>query len=131
MFRKIDHVELVPSDPETTIRFYTEILGFEIMSRFPVPAPPLKEVIYLKLGDSVLEIMAMEQPHGKPPAGSEIGYRAIALEVDDMQTAITFLVDKGVRIGREPVDLGDSWRAEILDPDGFCVELRQWKGKKQ
>jgi glyoxylase I family protein len=27
----------------------------------------------------------------------------------------------------EPVDLGDSFRGEIRDPDGLILELRQWK----
>ncbi len=41
-----------------------------------------------------------------------------------------YLVAKGVKVAREAVDLADSWRAEVLDPDGLCIELREWKEMK-
>ncbi len=49
-----------------------------------------------------------------------------ALEVEDMDEAITYLKSKGVVISVEPVNLGKSKRAEIKDPDGLTIELRQW-----
>lgn len=45
-------------------------------------------------------------------------YRMIALEVEDM--------DKGIFPSAGPVTLGTSKRAEILDPNGNSIELRQW-----
>ena len=40
---------------------------------------------------------------------------------------IAYLERKGIAIVREPVDLGDSFRGEIRDPDGLIIELQQWK----
>ena len=54
-------------------------------------------------------------------------YRGIALEVEDMTTAVDYLQSKGIAIALEPVDLGDSFRGEIRDSDGLILELRQWK----
>ncbi len=87
----------------------------------------MREVIYLGLGDTVIEIISADAP--KPKSGNpwEVGYRGIALEVEDMTKATAYLRSKGIVIAVEPVDLGDSYRGEIRDPDGLIIELRQWK----
>ena len=127
MFKRIDHVEIVPSDPEKTVEFYVNILGFRIRSRNEVKMPPMREVIYLELGDTVIEIISVDNPKPKSEAPWEVGYRGIALEVEDMAKAVDYLKDKGIAIAWGPMDLGDSFRGEIRDPDGLIIELRQWK----
>jgi len=127
MFRRIDHIEIVPSDPEKTVDFYQSVLGFRLNLRTPVNAPPMKEVIYLELGDTVIEVISAENPAAKSELSWQVGYRAIALEVDSMKEAVDYLRSKGVRMSRDPVDLGTSIRAELQDPDGLVIELREWK----
>jgi len=127
MFRRIDHVELIPGDVERTLAFYTEVLGFSIRDRKRVSAPPMQEVIYLELGDTVVEVMAVDSPNPAPQGPYHLGYRGIALEVEDMDQALSYLAAKGVSATWGPVDLGTSKRAEIADPDGFLIELREWK----
>ena len=127
MFKRIDHVEIVPSNTEKSIDFYVSILGFKIKSRNEVKMPPMREVIYLELGDTVLEIISADSPEPKAEASWQVGYRGIALEVNDMKEAVDYLMGKGITIAREPLDLGDSYRGEIRDPDGLIIELRQWK----
>lgn len=127
MFKRIDHVEIVPSNPERTINFYTSILGFEIRSRHEVAIPPMREVVYLELGDTVIEIIVADGPSPRSESHWQVGYRGIALDVDDMAEAVNYLKDNRVVIAREPIDLGDSFRAEIRDPDHLLIELRQWK----
>ena len=89
--------------------------------------PPMREVIYLELGGTVIEIISADNPKLKSEVPWEVGYRGIALEVEDMAKAVDYLEGKGIAIAREPVDLGDSFRGEIRDPDGLIIELRQWK----
>ena len=127
MFKRVDHVEIVPRNAEKTIDFYVDILSFRIRSRNEVKMPPMREVIYLELGDTVIEIISADDPKPKSKALWEVGYRGIALEVEDMTMAVNYLRGKGIAIAREPVDLGDSFRGEIRDPDGLIIELRQWK----
>jgi len=127
MFKRVDHVEIVPRDAEKTIDFYVNILSFRIRSRDEVRMPPMREVIYLELGDTVIEIISVDDPKPKSEASWEVGYRGIALEVEDMAEAVDYLKGKGIAIVRAPVDLGDSFRGEIRDPDGLIIELRQWK----
>lgn len=126
MFKRIDHVEIIARDFDGAIGFYTEVLGFTVKQRMPVAAPPLEEIAYLQLGDTVLELMRV--PEAAPVSAEPwcVGYRMMALEVEDMDRAIEYLAGKGVAVTWGPVTLGTSKRAEIRDPDGFPIELRQW-----
>lgn len=127
IFKKIDHVEIVPQEAEATINFYVSILGFRIKNRIEIKKPPMREVVYLELGDTVIEIIAVDNPSPRSEALWEVGYRGIALEVKNMAEAVNYLQGRGVEITLKPVDLGDSFRGEIRDPDGLIIELRQWK----
>jgi glyoxylase I family protein len=127
MFKRIDHVEIIPRDAEKTIDFYVNVLGFKVKSRHEIIRPPMKEVIYLELGDTVIEVIAAENPAPRSMEDWQVQYRGIALEVEDMEKAVSHLKNKGVEITIPPVDLGDSFRGEIRDPDGLIIELRQWK----
>lgn len=44
-----------------------------------------------------------------------------------MTEVADYLQSKGVAITVKPLDLGNSLRGEIRDPDGLLVELGQWK----
>lgn len=127
MFKRIDHIELVPTDPARTIDFYTNILNFRIKSRHEMQTPPIKELVFLELGDSVVEIISVDDPQPGSDAPWFTGYRTIALEVENMQAAVDYLKDHGIDTSWGPFDLGNSWRAEIRDPDDLIIELREWK----
>ena len=127
MFKRVDHIEIVPSDVEATIKFYVDVLQFTLKSRHDVPMPPMKEVIYLQLGDTVIEIISADQPSDKSKEDWQVGYRCIALEVDNMDEVLSYLKKKGIEPTWGPADLGNSFRSEIQDPDGLPVELREWK----
>ncbi len=126
MFKKIDHVEIIPRDYERSLLFYREVLGFAIRERQPVGRSPLNEVAFLELGGTVVELMPVTDPGPAPSDQWQAGYRMIALEVEDMDKAIEYLKRKGVELSKPAVSLGMSKRAEIKDPDGFSIELRQW-----
>lgn len=128
MFKRIDHIEIVPSQLQRTIDFYTSILGFKLKSRNVVNAPPLEEIVYLVLGDTMVELLKFSQPSLPYPvtAVPPIGYHSLALEVDDMEASIGYLRDHGVEVTWGPAKLPTSRRAEIRDPDGLPIELRQW-----
>ncbi len=126
MFKRIDHTEIVTGNLDRTIDFYVGVLGFQVKQRQKIGRPPLDEIAYLTLADTMVELMSFS---GASPASStpaQIGYRMIALEVDDMDKAVEYLKGKGVEIARGPMATGSSKRAEIRDPDGLPIELRQW-----
>jgi glyoxylase I family protein len=126
MFKRIDHVEIIPRDIEVTLDFYTSILSFKLKERVKVDVPPLQEVIYLVLNDTMLELLSVKNPSPPSQETWQTGYRMIALEVTDMDKALDYLKRKGIQPSWGPVNLGKSRRAEIKDPDGLTIELRQW-----
>lgn len=129
MFKRIDHVEIVTDKPDETVRFYTDVLGFTVRERGRVPVGPDKalNLVYLDLGGTTVELMTWENvPTAPQPELEHLGYRMIAIEVEDMKEALAYLKEKGV----EPVwgpNYRDTYaRAEIADPNGYRIELRHW-----
>ena len=130
MFKRIDHIELLTAAPERTIAFYTGMLGFRERDRTRIqetPGGPL-DLVYLELGGTTIELMCYPEAKGIPPRSAEqrLGWQCLALEVDDMDGALSLLNAKGVKAAWGPVKLPEYARAEIRDPDGNPIELRQW-----
>jgi glyoxylase I family protein len=119
MFKRIDHIEIIPRDFDKAICFYTETLIFRLRQQMSVNVPPLDDVAYLALGDTVLELMRVKDavPSSYPPW--QTGYRMMAIEVEDMEQAVAYVAEKGVPITWGPVTMGTTKRAEIKDPMGI------------
>ncbi len=125
MFKRIDHVEIVPSNLERTLNFYTEILGFKIQWRRKSERPPLEELVFIELGGTLIELFSVKEPAPVSTEQWQVGCRKIALEVENLDKAIEYLKTKGVEISQQPVSVGTSKSAEIKDPDGLSIELLQ------
>ena len=129
VFRRIDHIELVTADAERAVQFYTGVLGFRVRARDQVPVSPLGplDLVYLELGGTTLELMCYPQATLAPALrGERLGYRMMALEVDDMAAALAALKARGIQPSWGPKTRPAYARAEIQDPDGNSIELRQW-----
>ncbi|HXD40867.1 MAG TPA: VOC family protein [Ramlibacter sp.] len=130
MFKRIDHVELLTAALERTIAFYSGVLGFRERERARIPQTPFGplELVYLDLGGSTVEVMCYPEAQSIPARSAEqrLGWQCLALEVDDMDSALAALKEKGVEAAWGPVKRADYARAEIRDPDGNPIELRQW-----
>jgi len=130
MFKRIDHVEIVTDMPEETAEFYTQILGFRVKARDRIERSGLGvplDLIYLDLGGTVVELITYRGLAIAPaPSEEHLGYRMIALEVDDMDATVNYLKHRGVDVVWGPIRRPTFARAEICDPNGYRIELRQW-----
>jgi glyoxylase I family protein len=130
MFKRIDHVEIVTDQPDRTVAFYTEVLGFKVRSRDRIDRSALgvpMNLAYLDLGGTTVELISYEGGSVDPaPPGEHLGYRMMALEVDDMDSTLEYLRAKGVAVVWGPKVRETYARAEIRDPNGYHIELRQW-----
>ena len=130
MFKRIDHVEIVTDQLDCTVQFYAEVLGFTVKARDRVERSGLGvpiDLVYLDLGGTVVELISYQNAAIEPaPQNEHLGYRMIALEVDDMQRATDYLRTKGVEGVWGPRGRETYSRAEICDPNGYRIELRQW-----
>lgn len=130
MFKRIDHVEIVTDKPAETIAFYTDVLGFKIRERDRVERAGTGmalNLVYLELGGTTVELITFDGVEVAPaPQKEHLGYRLIALEIEDMDRAVDYLKTKGVDITWGPRVTPTYARAEIHDPNGYSIELRQW-----
>jgi glyoxylase I family protein len=130
MFKRIDHIELLTAAPERTIAFYIGVLGFRERERGRIPETPSGplDLVYLELGGTTVEVMCYPEAQSIPSRSPEqrLGWQCLALEVDDIDGALNMLKKKGVDAAWGPVRRPDYARAEIRDPDGNPIELRQW-----
>lgn len=128
MFKRIDHVEIVTDKPDVTEQFYTDVLGFRVRARDRIERPGTAlNLVYLDLGGTTVELISFEGvPVDPPPRLEHLGYRLIALEVEDMDRATGYLKEKGVDIVWGPMVRDNYARAEICDPNGYRIELRHW-----
>jgi glyoxylase I family protein len=130
MFKRIDHVEIVTDKPAETAAFYTDVLGFKVRQRDRVERSGLGvpiDLVYLELGGTTVELITYDGATVDPaPQKEHLGYRMIALEIEDMDRAVEYLKTKGVDITWGPRVAPSYARAEIHDPNGYSIELRQW-----
>ena len=129
MFKRVDHIELLTAAPERAVEFYTGLLGFRVRERQRVPSTPNGplDLVYLELGGTTVEVMSYPQASVLPRASEQrLGWQCLALEVDDMDAALAHLKSRGIDCAWGPMKRPEYARAEIRDPDGNPIELRQW-----
>ena len=132
MFKRIDHIELLTAEPQRAVDFYTGTLGFRVRERMRIastPNGPL-DLVYLELGGTTVEVMCYPDAKVNPrPTEQRLGWQCLALEVDDVDVALAYLKSRGIEPAWGPMKRPDYARAEIRDPDGNPIELRQWVHK--
>jgi len=129
---RIDHLEVYSRDIDRTIDFYVNTLGFTLGRRTESVRDDGSNLglACVRLGDMMVEIIKADpEALDQPVDQTKMGMRMFALRVDDMAKTVEYLKDKGVEFFQAPRETGvfDGLRAEILDPDGIRIELREWQ----
>jgi lactoylglutathione lyase len=121
------HTMLRVGDLECSLRFYTEVLGMDLLRRrdYPEGRFTLAFVGYGEESDTTV----LELTHNWDIASYEIGsgYGHIAIGVDDIHATCAAIDARGGRIVRQPGPMkhGSTVIAFVEDPDGYKVELIQ------
>jgi len=97
---RVDHVGIATKNLEESIKFYTEILGLTSGGIEVVDEQKVR-VAFLPCGESELEILESTSPDG--PIAKFIekngeGIQHIALGVDNIEEALEYLKEKGIRL---------------------------------
>ncbi len=125
MFKKVEHTEMVASNMDRTLDFYTGIVGFKILWRRKPEGTPFDEIAFMELNGTLVEVFAIKDATPLPSRQWRIGCHRLALEVDDMDEVVKYLNEKGVTISQKPAISGTNSMAEMLDPDGIPIQLVQ------
>ncbi len=98
--KRIDHLAIAVPDLEAAVATYRQHFGLEQVSGGDVPSLGIRNV-FLQIGDAQLELIAplTEQgPVAEFLAKHGGGMYLLALEVEDLDEAITTLQNQGARV---------------------------------
>ena len=120
----VHHVVIIASDYVRSRRFYTEVLGLQVVhEHYRAERQSYKLDLQLPDGTQV-ELFSFPNPPSRPSYPEACGLRHLALRVADMQTSVAALAAHGVAV--EPVRT-DPFTGALFtffaDPDGLPIEL--------
>ena len=113
---KIKYNTFIVRDMEESIKFYTEVMGFEVDSEHN-PYPGAKIVLLKGEGETMIELIQNNE--------NEPGLFCIGMDVDDMNTKLEELKSKGAKVTMEPIPITVGTLAFIEDPNGARIALIQ------
>ena len=115
------NVRYMVADVEQAIAFYTELLGFEVLTS-AVPAFADVQLGNLRLLLSgPASSAARPMPDGETPGPG--GWNRIHFIVDDLEAEVERLRDKGATFRNEIIRGPGGKQILLLDPSGNVVEL--------
>jgi glyoxylase I family protein len=118
-------------DMPTSVRFYRDILGFEVISSAPARAPDDFGWCWLKLNDTELMLNTAYDYGERPPVPDPARVAAhddtgLFIGCPDVDAAYQHLLDKGLKIYPPKVTHYGMKQLSLKDPDGFGICF-QWK----
>lgn len=122
-FNKIHHVAIICSNYEKSKEFYVEKLGLEII-REVYREDRNSYKLDLKLNDAQIELFSFENSPKRVSYPEACGLRHLALEVDDIEEAVSELKKMGIESEDIRIDEFTNKRFTFFnDPDGLPLEL--------
>ncbi len=122
MITGLAHACFTVSDLETSLEFYRDGLGLKPAFDF-VNDEGQRFGIYLHLGGRNF-VELFEGEVGEP--ADQPSYRHICMEVDDIETTVAMLRERGIEVSNIKMGKDHSYQAWITDPDGNRIELHHY-----
>lgn len=122
--RRIHHAAIICSDYEVSKRFYTEVLGLQVLAEnYRAARRSWKLDLALPDGSQV-ELFSFPDAPPRPSYPEARGLRHLAFAVDDVVACKAVLEAKGIAVEDVRVDEYTHRRfAFFADPDGLPLEL--------
>lgn len=124
MLKGTHHIAIICSDYPRSKRFYTEVLGLDVLAENYREARDSYK-LDLELPDGTqIELFSFPGSPPRPSFPEAQGLRHLAFVVDDMDQAVNKLVGHGIAV--EPIRI-DEYTGKrytfFQDPDGLPLEL--------
>ena len=130
------HYCVVVPDLEEAVRWYSEMLDFDVVERrFGFPEAGTEIAHLVNDGGIRIELIAREGSVAGPDAGRDVfdallvqGSKHIGFLVEDMEAAVDELRRRGVEFVMEPnaVEPAGVTNFWIRDPGGTLIEFDEW-----
>jgi catechol 2,3-dioxygenase-like lactoylglutathione lyase family enzyme len=119
-----DHVAVTVGDLDTTVAYYRDNLGYEVIGQLRHDQDPRGFLItYLAAGAGVLEVFtytAGKEPSPPPPDESRLGLRGIGVGTDEPDATVRRLGVAGATVVPEPPTASGPL---VIDPDGVPLQV--------
>lgn len=120
----LHHVAIICSDYAASKRFYTEILGLEILAETYREARDSHKLDLSVNGQYVIELFSFPSPPLRPSYPEAAGLRHLAFSVTDVAAAIQHLESHNVACESIRIDELTGRRFTFFaDPDGLPLEF--------
>jgi len=124
MLNKVHHIAIICSDYAVSKRFYTQILGLEIVREVYREARKSYKLDLALNGQYIIELFSFPDPPTRTSRPEARGLRHLAFEVDHIEDKIRLLKHAGVET--EPIRIDEYTRKKFTffaDPDDLPIEL--------
>ncbi|KAF9976465.1 hypothetical protein BGZ73_008533 [Actinomortierella ambigua] len=115
-------VGFLSSDIQQSLKFYTDMFGFNCISKDIDPQNQKLGTIEFELPKTNIHL-AIAATSGVQPRSLEAGQGAFALVVTNVKDLVAFLVDNNVRVLTQPETHPSGHLARIYDPDNNRITL--------
>ncbi|WP_234496670.1 VOC family protein [Vibrio maritimus] len=124
MLKGTHHIAVICSDYQISKRFYTQILGLKVLAEnYREHRDSYKLDLELPDGTQI-ELFSFPEAPPRPSFPEAQGLRHLAFSVDDIDSAVSQLVEQDVSVEPIRVDEYTGKRYTFFqDPDGLPLEL--------
>ncbi|WP_215222929.1 SMU1112c/YaeR family gloxylase I-like metalloprotein [Echinicola shivajiensis] len=124
MLKGIHHIAVICSDYSRSKRFYTEVLGLEVIQEVYREERNSYKLDLTLNGEYIIELFSFPDPPKRLSRPEACGLRHLAFSVEDLGKAVEVLNDLGVRTEEIRVDEWTGKRFVFFsDPDGLPIEF--------
>jgi glyoxylase I family protein len=124
MLNKIHHIAIICSNYEISKKFYTEILGLEIINEIYREERESYKLDLALHGNYCLELFSFPNPPKRPSRPEATGLRHLAFEVDNLEIVINHLIRHNLEV--EPIRIDEITNKRFTftsDPDDLPIEF--------
>ncbi len=122
MAYSIEHVSIRSRNLETSIDYFRQMFDAEVILRREPDKS--KKIVFLRIGDSMLELMEMGPALEPAEPMKQFGFHHIGIKTDDFESSYKDLQAKGADFLGEPFEPTRGIRLVFLrEPNGAVIEL--------
>lgn len=119
--QKLLHTRMRVSNLDETIRFYTTVLGLDVIERKTSPRGSHLAFLKVPNSDELIELTSFP-PSGPVKVQEDLVH--LAFQVENMEDTIASLTARGITITDGPTHTSSGSRFIFIDaPDGYEIEL--------
>jgi glyoxylase I family protein len=120
----VHHIAIICSNYENSKKFYTEVLGFEVIREVYRKERNSYKLDLSCQGNYIIELFSFPNPPARTSRPEACGLRHLAFQVSNLEEMISYLIDKGIIC--EPIRIDEFTGKRFTfteDPDALPIEF--------